>query len=64
MDYIELGVIEGFYGRPWSLSQRRTLFGWMKRWGLKDYLYAPKDDLKHCTRWRSLYTEKEAKRCH
>ena len=41
------GVIEGFYGRPWSPEQRRELFGWLQRAGLKAYLYAPKDDLKH-----------------
>ena len=54
------GVAEGFYGRPWSSAQRRRLFDWMQRWGLNTYLYAPKDDLKHRTRWRELYEETEA----
>src|SRR5947208_15724732 len=49
------GVIEGFYGRPWSARQRRQLFGWMQAWDLNTYLYAPKDDLKHRVRWRELY---------
>jgi protein O-GlcNAcase/histone acetyltransferase len=54
------GVAEGFYGRPWSTAQRHRLFNWMQRWGLNTYLYAPKDDLKHRTRWRELYEENEA----
>jgi len=53
------GVIEGFYGRPWSLTQRRTLFGWMGGWGLNTYLYAPKDDLKHRALWREPYDAAE-----
>jgi len=54
------GVVEGFYGRPWSDAQRRQLFGWMKAWGMNTYLYAPKDDLKHRLSWRELYSESEA----
>src|SRR2546428_9329840 len=40
------GVIEGFYGQPWSQPERLELFDWMAAWGLNCYLYAPKDDLK------------------
>src|SRR5437667_4707813 len=54
------GVAEGFYGRPWSASQRRQLFAWMKSWGMNTYLYAPKDDLKHRLFWRELYSVREA----
>jgi len=54
------GVIEGFYGRPWSLAERVELFDWMARWGLNTYLYAPKDDLKHRAIWREVYTVAEA----
>lgn len=53
------GVVEGFYGRPWTLDQRCRLFGWMKAWGLNTYLYAPKDDLKHRILWREPYTHTE-----
>ncbi len=41
------GVIEGFYGQPWTQAERFELFDWMASWGLNTYLYAPKDDLKH-----------------
>jgi protein O-GlcNAcase / histone acetyltransferase len=53
------GVIEGFYGQPWSLAERHELFRWMAEWGLNTYLYAPKDDLKHRAIWREPYTETE-----
>lgn len=54
------GVIEGFYGQPWSRAERLQLFDWMAAWGLNTYLYAPKDDLKHRALWRQLYTNSEA----
>ncbi|XP_076843402.1 protein O-GlcNAcase [Brachyhypopomus gauderio] len=53
------GVVEGFYGRPWSMEQRKVLFQWMQRWGLNTYLYGPKDDLKHRLLWRELYSAEE-----
>src|ERR1044071_78631 len=54
------GVVEGFYGRPWSAAQRGQLFAWMRAWGLNTYLYAPKDDRKHRLFWRELYSQDEA----
>jgi protein O-GlcNAcase/histone acetyltransferase len=54
------GVIEGFYGQPWSQAERFQLFNWMSAWGLNTYLYAPKDDLKHRALWRELYSTAEA----
>ncbi len=54
------GVIEGFYGKPWSQAERLTLFAAMAAWGLNTYVYAPKDDLKHRATWRELYTSAEA----
>ncbi|CAN9509452.1 unnamed protein product [Ophioblennius macclurei] len=53
------GVVEGFYGRPWSMDQRKVLFQWMQRWGLNTYLYGPKDDLKHRLLWREVYSPEE-----
>lgn len=54
------GVIEGFYGRPWSPAERTELLRWMTEWGLNTYVYAPKDDLKHRAAWREIYTAAEA----
>lgn len=56
-----VGVIEGFYGPPWSQAERLELFDWMAAWRLNTYLYAPKDDLKHRALWREVYTPVEAK---
>jgi len=46
------GVVEGFYGRPWTPAQRHKLIGWLKQSGLNTYCFAPKDDLKHRVLWR------------
>eukprot|EP00045_Choanoeca_perplexa_P013868 m.159237 g.159237 ORF g.159237 m.159237 type:complete len:671 (-) comp16484_c0_seq5:2448-4460(-) len=54
-----LGVVEGFYGKPWSSFQRRELFHRMQTWQMNCYLYAPKDDQKHRADWRNLYTSEE-----
>ena len=54
------GVIEGFYGKPWTASERSTLVEWMSRWGLNTYFYAPKDDLHHRALWRERYQESGA----
>ena len=53
------GVIEGFYGQPWSQAERLELFDWMAGGGLNTYLYAPKDDLKHRALWREVYSDAE-----
>lgn len=54
------GVVEGFYGRPWTMEQRAELFKREQKWGLNSYLYAPKDDYKHRMYWRDLYSAEEA----
>ncbi|XP_034754803.1 protein O-GlcNAcase isoform X1 [Etheostoma cragini] len=54
------GVVEGFYGRPWTMEQRKELFTRQEKWGLNTYLYAPKDDYKHRMFWRELYSVEEA----
>ncbi|XP_055381080.1 protein O-GlcNAcase [Condylostylus longicornis] len=54
------GVVEGFYGRPWTTEQRKDLFRKLKKWGMCSYVYAPKDDYKHRAYWRELYTVEEA----
>ncbi len=54
------GTLEGFYGRPWRIDQRHQLFQWMEEWdGMNTYMYAPKDDLYHRSKWRELYPETE-----
>ena len=56
------GVIEGFYGPPWSDAERQTLLDWMARFGLSVYLFCPKDDAHHRAAWREPYPGDEAER--
>ena len=51
------GVIEGFYGPPWSPAERCQLWDWMVRSGLNTYFYGPKDDLHQRAIWREPYLE-------
>jgi hyaluronoglucosaminidase len=52
------GVVEGFFGPPWSMEQRKALFAFGARRGMNTYLYAPKDDPYHRERWISPYPPK------
>jgi protein O-GlcNAcase/histone acetyltransferase len=54
------GVIEGFYGPPWTMSERLEAFDQMAAWGLGIYLYCPKDDLQHRAVWRECYPDAAA----
>jgi hypothetical protein len=53
--FAESGVIEGFYGPPWSWSERARVIDAMSELGLGAYLYAPKDDPLHRSMWRVPY---------
>ena len=53
------GVIEGFYGVAWTHEFRLELLKFMGRYKMNTYIYAPKDDPKHRSQWRSTYTGKE-----
>lgn len=56
------GIIEGFYGRPWSHGERLMLMKWMGDHGYTHYMYAPKADTYHRTDWRKPYPEEELQR--
>jgi hypothetical protein len=51
----QVGVVEGFYGPPWSQEDRLDLLRFMGRVGLTHYYYAPKEDPYHLSRWREPY---------
>ena len=53
------GVIEGFYGPPWSWEVRAEVMAWCHQRGMGVYLYAPKDDPRHRERWREPYGPEE-----
>ena len=58
-DVASRGFIEGYYGNPWSVEDRAALMTWGGYYKLNSYFYAPKDDPKHNSKWRELYTEEE-----
>ena len=45
------GVIEGFYGRSWSLDTRLAYADYLSESGLNTYMYCPKDDPYLRGRW-------------
>ncbi|WP_341953241.1 protein O-GlcNAcase [Salinibacterium sp. TMP30] len=49
------GVIEGFYGPPWSHAQRLNLIDFLATRGMNTFVYAPKDDPLVRQEWRSTY---------
>ena len=55
------GVVEGFYGTPWSHEARLSQLDFYGRNKMNTYIYGPKDDPYHRTpHWRKPYPEKEA----
>jgi len=53
------GVIEGFYGRTWSWSTRRTMVEFFQKQQLNTYIYAPKADRQLRKAWRELHAEED-----
>lgn len=57
------GVVEGFYGTPWSHEVRLSLIDFYGRNKMNTYIYGPKDDPFHSSpHWRSPYPKEEAER--
>ena len=60
-DLADRGVVEGFYGTPWSHEVRISLIDFYGKFKMNSYLYGPKDDPYHsCPNGRLPYPEKEA----
>ncbi|MFO7626548.1 MAG: beta-N-acetylglucosaminidase domain-containing protein [Candidatus Fermentibacteraceae bacterium] len=49
------GVVEGFYGKPYTVEMRRGIFRALAVCDDPVYLYAPKDDPFHRREWRKPY---------
>jgi len=56
------GVIEGFYGPPWSHAERLDLIRFCGANGLNTWVHAPKDDPYHRRLWREPYPDAELER--
>jgi len=49
------GIIEGFYGRPWTWDERAEVMRFCHERGMTHYVYAPKSDPLHREAWRDHY---------
>ncbi len=60
-DVTARGVVEGFYGTPWSFEHRIRQLDFYGANKLNTYIYGPKDDPYHSSpNWRKPYPENEA----
>ncbi|MDO7906848.1 beta-N-acetylglucosaminidase domain-containing protein [Paenibacillus sp. JX-17] len=56
------GIIEGFYGVPWSFDDRMDAIAFMSDHRMNSFMYAPKDDPYHRELWRDPYPEDDFQR--
>lgn len=59
---MDLGIIEGFYGRPWSWDDRANTVAFLRDHGYSFYLYAPKADPYLRRRWQEPHPQDVAAR--
>jgi hyaluronoglucosaminidase len=59
-DIVRLGVIEGFFGRPWSWQERRQVVELLVPFGYQFFHYAPKADPFLRRRWTEPHPLEEA----
>ena len=52
---VQRGLVEGYYGNPYSEANRKGLFEFFGRQKMNVYIYGPKDDAYHKDRWREEY---------
>ena len=51
------GVIEGFYGPPWTHAERLDMVAFCGAEGFNTWVHAPKDDPHHRKLWREPYPD-------
>jgi hyaluronoglucosaminidase len=57
---VELGIIEGFYGKPWTWDERAETVAFLAPHGYRFYLYAPKVDFHLRRRWHEDHPRDQA----
>ena len=53
------GIVEGFYGVPWNYEIRADMLKFCGEYKFNAYIYAPKDDQYHRSKWREPYPEEK-----
>lgn len=56
------GIVEGFYGPPWSHDERLDMIRFIAARGMNTFVYAPKDDPLVRRSWREQYSGPELER--
>ena len=56
----QLGLVEGFFGRPWSWTERRGVMQRLAPHGFGFHIYAPKADAYLRRRWSEPHPDAEA----
>jgi hyaluronoglucosaminidase len=59
---VRLGLIEGYYGKPWSWEERADTISFLRQFGYTFYLYAPKADIHLRRLWREPHPDDIAQR--
>ena len=49
------GLVEGYYGYPYSVSVKKDLMRYMMRYKMNTYMYGAKSDPYHSQLWRDAY---------
>lgn len=53
------GIVEGYYGSPWSLEERKRALAILSSQKMNTYVYAPKNDRYHRDKWDIAYPLEE-----
>lgn len=59
-DYADMqyrGIVEGYYGYPYSFDVKKDLMKFFKKYKMNTYLYGAKSDPYHSGFWRDAYPE-------
>ncbi len=59
MASVPTGVIEGFYGPPWSHEARLRCVEHLADWGMSHYVWAAKLEPRHREEWAEPFTDEE-----
>ena len=58
---VQVGIIEGFFGEPWSWAARADAAAFLSERGGDFYLYAPKADRRLRKEWMQAHSPRDAK---
>ena len=59
-DVATRGMVEGYYGNPYSEEDRKDMFEFFGKQKMNTYIYGPKDDIYHRAKWRTEYPADQA----